>query len=171
MRHQEKSDSCWCSKGRPRWPSWQPARARKQPASLGVCLATSGPGAIHLLNGLYDAKLDHAPVLAITGMRETQMLGTGYQQVKRSPLEKLSAMDVSVYNEMIRVPVQATTLVDLADASSASADEGRRPPHDPDRHPDRRRRRQPVGSTVAPAVIKPTAPIFIEARRSRRPAF
>ena len=47
---------------------------------LGVCLATSGPGGIHLLNGLYDAKLDHAPVLAITGMQETQLWGTGYQQ-------------------------------------------------------------------------------------------
>ena len=52
----------------------------KATGRLGVCLATSGPGAIHLLNGLYDAKLDHVPVLAITGMQETQMLGTGYQQ-------------------------------------------------------------------------------------------
>jgi len=52
----------------------------KQTGRIGVCLATSGPGAIHLLNGLYDAKLDHAPVLAITGMQETSVLGTGYQQ-------------------------------------------------------------------------------------------
>ena len=44
---------------------------------FGVCMATSGPGAIHLLNGLYDAKLDHMPVLAITGMPETSVLGTG----------------------------------------------------------------------------------------------
>jgi len=42
----------------------------KQTGRIGVCLATSGPGAIHLLNGLYDAKLDHVPVLAITGMQE-----------------------------------------------------------------------------------------------------
>ena len=83
----------------------------KSTGRLGVCLATSGPGAIHLLNGLYDAKLDHAPVLAITGMQETQMLGTGYQQ--EVSLEKLF-MDVAVYNEMIRVPVQTSTLVDLA---------------------------------------------------------
>src|SRR5213596_2881227 len=48
--------------------------------SVGVCAATSGPGAIHLLNGLYDAKLDHAPVLAITGMQETSVLGSHYQQ-------------------------------------------------------------------------------------------
>src|SRR6266566_3767123 len=54
---------------------------------LGVCLATSGPGGIHLLNGLYDAKLDHQPVLAITGMQETSVLGTGYQQEVH--LEKL----------------------------------------------------------------------------------
>ena len=52
----------------------------KSTGRLGVCLATSGPGAIHLLNGLYDAKLDHVPVLALTGMQESQMLGTGYQQ-------------------------------------------------------------------------------------------
>src|SRR3954454_25174992 len=52
----------------------------KATGKLGVCLATSGPGAIHLLNGLYDAKLDHQPVLALTGMQETQLLGTGYQQ-------------------------------------------------------------------------------------------
>jgi pyruvate dehydrogenase (quinone) len=45
-----------------------------------VCLATSGPGGIHLLTGLYDAKLDHASVLAITGMQETTVLGTGHQQ-------------------------------------------------------------------------------------------
>src|SRR5487761_1588871 len=52
----------------------------KYTGRLGVCLATSGPGGIHLLNGLYDAKLDHMPVLAITGMQETSVLGTGYQQ-------------------------------------------------------------------------------------------
>jgi pyruvate dehydrogenase (quinone) len=52
----------------------------KATGRLGVCCATSGPGAIHLLNGLYDAKLDHAPVLAITGMQETAVLGSAYQQ-------------------------------------------------------------------------------------------
>src|ERR1700722_3895504 len=83
----------------------------KSTGRLGVCLATSGPGAIHLLNGLYDAKLDHAPVLAITGMQESQMLGTGYQQ--EVALEKLF-MDVAEYDQMIHVPVQVHTLVDLA---------------------------------------------------------
>src|SRR5213596_1932352 len=47
---------------------------------LGVCLATSGPGGIHLLNGLYDAKLDGQPVLAITGLAFHDLLGTRYQQ-------------------------------------------------------------------------------------------
>src|ERR1700754_3810083 len=47
---------------------------------LGVCLATSGPGAIHLLNGLYDAKMDSAPVLALTGQIYHDLLGMRYQQ-------------------------------------------------------------------------------------------
>ena len=47
---------------------------------VGVCLATSGPGAIHLLNGLYDAKLDHAPVVAIVGQQARSALGGDYQQ-------------------------------------------------------------------------------------------
>ncbi len=129
----------------------------KSTGRLGVCLATSGPGAIHLLNGLYDAKLDHAPVLAITGMQETQMLGTGYQQ--EVSLEKLF-MDVAVYNEMIRVPLQATTLVDLAirHALSRKGVAHLTIPTDiqiaeADANP---------WETVAPAVITPTAPVFIE---------
>jgi pyruvate dehydrogenase (quinone)/pyruvate oxidase len=83
----------------------------KSQKRLGVCLATSGPGGIHLLNGLYDAKLDHAPVLAITGMQETQLLGTGYQQEVH--LEKLY-IDVAEYDVMVHVPAQIPTLVDLA---------------------------------------------------------
>src|SRR5213075_2229287 len=47
---------------------------------VGICLATSGPGAIHLLNGLYDAKMDHAPVLAIVGQQKRSGLGSFYQQ-------------------------------------------------------------------------------------------
>src|SRR5437763_6511972 len=47
---------------------------------VGVCLATSGPGAIHLLNGLYDAKLDHKPVVAIVGQQSLSSLGGNYQQ-------------------------------------------------------------------------------------------
>src|ERR1700692_3957027 len=48
----------------------------KYTGRLGVCLATSGPGAIHLLNGLYDAKMDGAPVLAITGLQHSDLIGT-----------------------------------------------------------------------------------------------
>jgi pyruvate dehydrogenase (quinone)/pyruvate oxidase len=69
----------------------------KATGRIGVCLATSGPGGIHLLNGLYDAKLDHMPVLAITGMQETSVLGTGYQQEVN--LDKLYA-DVAEYDQM-----------------------------------------------------------------------
>ena len=47
---------------------------------VGVCLATSGPGAIHLLNGLYDAKMDHQPVVAIVGQQKRSALGGDYQQ-------------------------------------------------------------------------------------------
>ena len=47
---------------------------------IGVCLATSGPGAIHLLNGLYDAQKDHQPVLAIVGQQATTAIGSDYQQ-------------------------------------------------------------------------------------------
>jgi pyruvate dehydrogenase (quinone) len=47
---------------------------------VGVCLATSGPGAIHLLNGLYDAKMDHQPVVAIVGQQATTAMGGDYQQ-------------------------------------------------------------------------------------------
>src|SRR5690242_11286676 len=52
----------------------------KYTGKLGACLATSGPGAIHLLNGLYDAKLDGTPVVAITGQQYSDLLGSHYQQ-------------------------------------------------------------------------------------------
>ena len=83
----------------------------KATGQLGVCLATSGPGGIHLLNGLYDAKLDHMPVLAITGMQETSVLGTGYQQEVH--LDRLYE-DVAVYDQMIYNPAQLPALVDIA---------------------------------------------------------
>jgi len=83
----------------------------KATGRIGVCLATSGPGGIHLLNGLYDAKLDHAPVLAITGMQETSVLGTGYQQEVQ--LDRLYE-DVTEYNQVITNPVQLPALVDIA---------------------------------------------------------
>ncbi|MCU1491763.1 MAG: pyruvate oxidase, partial [Acidimicrobiaceae bacterium] len=89
----------------------------KSTGRLGVCLATSGPGGIHLLNGLYDAKLDHAPVLAITGMQETQLLGTGYQQEVH--LDRLFE-DVVEYEAMVLTPAHIPTLVVLAVRHSLS---------------------------------------------------
>jgi pyruvate dehydrogenase (quinone) len=83
----------------------------KATGQIGVCLATSGPGGIHLLNGLYDAKLDHMPVLAITGMQETSVLGTGYQQEVH--LDRLYE-DVAVYDQMIYNPAQLPAMVDIA---------------------------------------------------------
>ena len=78
---------------------------------LGVCLATSGPGGIHLLNGLYDAKLDQQPVLAITGMQFTDVTGSfGQQDVQ---LDKLF-VDCCVYNERIMSPTHMEPTVDLA---------------------------------------------------------
>ena len=83
----------------------------KATGRIGVCLATSGPGGIHLLNGLYDAKLDHMPVLAITGMQETSVLGTGYQQEVN--LDKLYT-DVAEYDQMIYNPAQVPSVIDNA---------------------------------------------------------
>ena len=78
---------------------------------LGVCLATSGPGGIHLLNGLYDAKLDHQPVLAITGLQFHDLIGTHTQQ--DVALDKLF-IDVAVYNERIMGATHVENVVDLA---------------------------------------------------------
>ncbi len=83
----------------------------KSTGRLGVCLATSGPGGIHLMNGLYDAKLDHQPVLAITGMQATTQLGTQYQQEVH--LDK-TFMDLCVYNEMFHAPVSIPGITDIA---------------------------------------------------------
>ena len=78
---------------------------------LGVCLATSGPGGIHLLNGLYDAKLDNQPVLAITGLQFHDLIGTFTQQ--DVALDKLF-MDVAVFNERIMGPTHVENITDLA---------------------------------------------------------
>jgi pyruvate dehydrogenase (quinone) len=78
---------------------------------LGVCLATSGPGGIHLLNGLYDAKLDGQPVLALTGMAFHDLIGTLQQQDVE--LDKLFA-DVAVFNERVMGANHVENLVDLA---------------------------------------------------------
>ena len=79
---------------------------------VGVCLATSGPGAIHLLNGLYDAKLDHQPVVAIVGQQARSALGGHYQQeVDLIALFKDVAHE---YVQMVSDPTQMRHLVDRA---------------------------------------------------------
>lgn len=79
---------------------------------VGVCLATSGPGAIHLLNGLYDARLDHQPVLAIVGQQARAALGGDYQQeVDLTTLFKDVARE---FVHMATVPAQMRHLVDRA---------------------------------------------------------
>ena len=78
---------------------------------LGVCLATSGPGGIHLLNGLYDAKCDGQPVLAITGHTFHDLIGTNYQQ--DVDLDKLF-MDVAAYNQRVMGPAHVVNVVDEA---------------------------------------------------------
>jgi pyruvate dehydrogenase (quinone) len=79
---------------------------------LGVCLATSGPGAIHLLNGLYDAKLDHVPVVAIVGQASRSAMGGSYQQeVDLLSLYKDVASD---YVQVVTVPEQLPNVLDRA---------------------------------------------------------
>src|SRR5881398_375457 len=78
---------------------------------LGVCLATSGPGGIHLLNGLYDAKLDGQPVLALTGMAFHDLIHTHTQQDVE--LDKLFE-DVAIYNNRIMGPNHVESVTDLA---------------------------------------------------------
>jgi pyruvate dehydrogenase (quinone) len=79
---------------------------------VGVCMATSGPGAIHLLNGLYDAKLDHVPVVAIVGQTNRSAMGGSYQQeVDLLSLYKDVASD---YVQMVTVPEQLPNVLDRA---------------------------------------------------------
>src|SRR5579884_1683784 len=83
----------------------------KYTGRLGVCIATSGPGGIHLLNGLYDAKCDGQPVLAITGHTFHDLIGTSFQQ--DVDLDKLY-MDVATYNQRIMGPAHVNNVVDEA---------------------------------------------------------
>jgi pyruvate dehydrogenase (quinone) len=83
----------------------------KYTGKLGVCTATAGPGAIHLLNGLYDAKADNTPLIVITGGTSTDLMNSSFQQ-DVNLLYLFS--DVSVYNSMIGSPQQAEMAVDIA---------------------------------------------------------
>ncbi|HVP81551.1 MAG TPA: thiamine pyrophosphate-dependent enzyme [Nitrososphaeraceae archaeon] len=83
----------------------------KYTGKIGVCVSTSGPGAIHLLNGLYDAKADNVPVVAITGSTFSDIMNSSFlQDIKLLQLFS----DVASYNTMINVPEQAEMAVDLA---------------------------------------------------------
>ena len=110
-----------------------PARGSRRPSRacayakftgrLGVCLATSGPGGIHLLNGIYDAKLDSQPVLAITGAQHHDLIETYTQQDVE--LDKLF-MDVTDYNGRVMGPAHVENVVELA-CRTALAYRGSRP--------------------------------------------
>jgi pyruvate dehydrogenase (quinone) len=84
----------------------------KLSGEVGVCMATSGPGAIHLLNGLYDAKLDHQPVVAIIGQQKTVSLGSNYQQ--EVDLNTLFKDVASEFVQTCMSPPQARHLIDRA---------------------------------------------------------
>src|SRR3954449_10212851 len=99
VRHEEMAAFMACAHG-------------KFTGEVGVCLATSGPGAIHLLNGLYDARMDHSPVLAIVGQQMRSALGSFYQQeVDLTNLFKDVAGD---YVHQLCVPDQVRHAVDSA---------------------------------------------------------
>src|SRR5438477_1165600 len=98
VRHEEAAAFCACA-----YAKWT--------GRLGVCIATSGPGGIHLLNGLYDAKLDGQPVLAITGLQYHDLLHTHTQQDVE--LDKLF-MDVCVYNTRVMGAAHVQNVVELA---------------------------------------------------------
>ncbi|MEP7177465.1 MAG: thiamine pyrophosphate-requiring protein [Pseudonocardiales bacterium] len=87
--------------------------------NVAVCAATSGPGAVHLLNGLYDAKLDHVPVVAIVGQTERSAMGGSYQQ--EVDLLSLFKDVCSDYVQMCTVPEQLPNLIDRAIRVAISA--------------------------------------------------
>ncbi len=84
----------------------------KYTGEVGVCMATSGPGAIHLLNGLYDAKLDHQPVVALIGQQKRMSLGANYQQ--EVDLQSLFKDVASEFVQYCMAPEQARHLIDRA---------------------------------------------------------
>jgi pyruvate dehydrogenase (quinone) len=80
--------------------------------NVGVCIATSGPGAVHLLNGLYDARLDHRPVVALVGQQARSAMGSHYQQ--DLDLQSLFKDVAGAYVETATVPAQVPHLIDRA---------------------------------------------------------
>ena len=86
---------------------------------VGVCMATSGPGAIHLLNGLYDAKLDHQPVVAIIGQQKRMSIGANYQQ--EVDLNTLFKDVAGEYVTTVMAPTQVRHAIDRAVRIAASS--------------------------------------------------
>src|SRR5437764_7709310 len=99
VRHEEMAAFMAC--GHAKWTG-----------EVGVCMATSGPGAIHLLNGLYDAKLDHQPVVAIVGQQARAALGGDYQQ--EVDLQVLFKDVAHEYVHVMMEPAQIRHLIDRA---------------------------------------------------------
>ena len=100
VRHEEMAALPW------------PRAMRSSPVKWALCYATSGPGAIHLLNGLYDAKMDHVPVVAICGQQARGAIGASYQQ--EVDLQSLFKDVASDYVATGTLPSQVRTLVDRA---------------------------------------------------------
>jgi len=92
----------------------------KYTGRVGVCVATSGPGAIHLLNGLYDAKLDHVPVVAIVGQTNRSAMGGSYQQ--EVDLASLFKDVASEYVQTVNVPEQLPNVLDRAIRTAVGAE-------------------------------------------------
>lgn len=84
----------------------------KYAGEVGVVTSTQGPGAVHLLNGLYDAKLDHVPVVAVVGQQETTVLGSQYQQ--EIDLASLFSDVAAQFVQTVLAPEQAVMVVDRA---------------------------------------------------------
>ena len=110
----------------------------KHTGKLGVCVGTMGPGAVHLLNGLYDAKMDGSPVVAITGMTFHDLIGTRYQQgVDATKLMQ----DVALYNVEVTGPEHAILVTNRACRVALWRSRGRSP-HGVEGHPDDAPRRR-----------------------------
>jgi pyruvate dehydrogenase (quinone)/pyruvate oxidase len=123
----------------------------------GVCLATSAPGAVHLLNGLYDAKLDRQPVLAVTELEEARLLGTAFHADVH--LDQLFG-DVAGYNVTVNVPAQIPAVVDIALGHAAAKGTVSHITFPPDLD-DQAETDYWVART--PSAVPPTAPVFLPA--------
>jgi pyruvate dehydrogenase (quinone) len=123
----------------------------------GVCLATSAPGAVHLLNGLYDAKLDRQPVLAVTELEESRLLGTAFHADVH--LDQLFE-DVAGYNVKVDVPAQIPAVVDIALGHAAAKGTVSHITFPPDLD-DQAETDYWVART--PSTVPPTAPVFLPA--------